>query len=396
MRKFMKALALTCLFVFMCGVTVSADAATNEREITANVVKKGTEVVQNFGEYSYSYTKSNMITIGGTPYYGKAIPIQIPEAGVLHLAFTGNQSISAYMNVSLFDGTANNRRVITVTNTAQGIANTDQYIEVSTPGKYYIALYTGTYYDQFTSNTVSFRPYVVSSKYGSVPVSVSGDVNKTRRVDFYRHDYKVSGKDMYIKYQAKAAGYVTIASKVGYGYVTLCNSKKKALSSQKTLNVNSSYASNKKVIYGVTKGTYYIKVKNYDAQFSLNMKLTKVSEKSGASKSKARTVSAKKTYKGTIVAGNKTVDWYKFKLTKSSRVSLDINGSTNDSFKITVYKGSKVMGSSYAYNDFKVQFRSVKQFTTKRASFSKGTYYIKVERANTQSSGYYSLKWQKK
>lgn len=391
MKRFMKALALACLFVFMCGVTVSADEAT----ITADVVKKGTEVVQNFAVHSYSYGKNDLVTIGNQTFCGKMIPIYVSEPGKLFFSFDQSSTLSVNVQVAFLNN-RNNSYGQHNSYSASSIKNGKHYVQVDVAGTYYILLNSSSYYSSITSNTVSFRSYVVSNSYGTTPISVSGDVNKTRRVDFYRHDYTVSGKDMYIKYQAKAAGYITIAPKVGSGYVTLCNSKKKELSGQKTLNANTSDASSKKVTYGVTKGTYYIKVKTYDLQFSLNMKLTKVSEKSGASKSNARTISAKKTYKGTIVAGKQTVDWYKFKLTKSSKVTIDFNGSTNSRFKITVYKGSKNMGSSDASDDFKVKLQSVRQFTSKRVKFAKGTYYVKVERANTQSSGYYSLKWQKK
>lgn len=304
-------------------------------------------------------------------------------------------ALSAGVQICLLNN-RNNAYGSSYSYSVSSIKNGKHYAQVDAAGTYYILLNSSSYYSSITTNSLSFRTYVVSKNYGTTPVSVSGDAGKTRSVTFYKHDYSVSGKDLYIKYQAKAAGYVTIAPKIGSGYVTLCNSKKKDLSGQRTLNAGSSYARSKKVVYGVTKGTYYIKVRTYDAQFTLNMKLTKISENSGASKKKAKTISANKTYKGTIVAGSNTVDWYKFKLSKSSKVTINVNGATNGTLKITVYKGSTSKGSASLSDDFKAKLQSVKQFTSTRTKFAKGTYYIRIERSNTQSSGYYSLKWQKK
>lgn len=391
MKRFMKLLPVICLLVFLCGVTVSAD----EAQITADVVKLGTENVESFAGHSYSYGKNDIVNINGASYCGKIIPIYVSEPGKLYFAFDENSSLSTSVQVC-FLSNRNSAYGSTYTYSASSIKSGKHYAQVDTVGTYYILLNSSSYYSSITTNTLSFRSYVVSNNYGTTPVSVSGDAGKTKNVTFYKHDYTVSGKELYIKYQAKAAGYVTITPKVGSGYVTLCNSKKKDLSGQKTLNVSSSYASNKKVTYGVVKGTYYIKVKTYDDQFSLNIKLTKISESSGSSKKKAKTIAVNKTRKGTIVAGNNKVDWYKFKLTKSSKVTINVSGATDGSFKITVYKGNSSKGYTYLYDDFSAKLQSVKQFSSTRTKFAKGTYYIKVERYYAKSSGYYSIKWQKK
>lgn len=83
MKRFLKLLPVICLFVFLCGVTVSAD----EAQITADVVKTGTENVQNFAVHSYSYGKNDLVNIGGKNYCGKIIPIYVSEPGKMYFAF---------------------------------------------------------------------------------------------------------------------------------------------------------------------------------------------------------------------------------------------------------------------------------------------------------------------
>ena len=63
---------------------------------------------------------------------------------------------------------------------------------------------------------------------------------------------------------------------------------------------------------------------------------TAIKEKSGKKKSKAVLIKKKKTKKGTIVAGEKRTDWYKFKVTKKKRVRVIMKGATNDQLKVVI------------------------------------------------------------
>ena len=192
----------------------------------------------------------------------------------------------------------------------------------------------------------------------------------------------------YIKYKAGVTGYVTLnATGSQSAYLTLCNSSRKALSSEDWIYGSSSTSN--RVAYGVKKGqTYYIKIKSSHNPFKLGLRETAVKEKSGSSKKKAVAVKANKTVKGSIQAGSKTADWYKIKVTKRKNVTITLKGSTNDKLQASVYTASgRNIGSTSMY-DYGYG-RSLKSV----GKLSKGTYYIKIVRGNSKSSGYYSLKW---
>ena len=93
------------------------------------------------------------------------------------------------------------------------------------------------------------------------------------------------------------------------------------------------------------------------------------------------------TYKGLIIAGSKTADYYKFKLSSSNKIRIYLKGSATDKFKATVYNGSKTVGTyTFSGNGFDGYIYSVGKWPA-------GTYYVKVQRADTKSSGYYTIKW---
>jgi hypothetical protein len=240
----------------------------------------------------------------------------------------------------------------------------------------------GTYYikTKGTSDVSKIR-YTYKSL-GSSPYTLA---NK-KSVTIYP---AVQKSAVYIKYKAANTGYVTLSKTDQNGsYVVLCNSKKSALSGKDWLYGNSS--TNNKRVYGVTKGkVYYFKITNtYSNKHVLKLTETKISEKSGASKAKAVKVSSGTTKKGTIQAGSKTADWYKFTITKAKKVSITLKGSSNDKLKITVYTSKgKSIGTTSGYGN------AFGQTLNSYGKLAKGTYYIKIERGNSKSSGYYSLKW---
>lgn len=195
------------------------------------------------------------------------------------------------------------------------------------------------------------------------------------------------GQVNYFAFKAPYTGYLKAegdanALSSAYCKVALCNSAKKALTGDTSLRYTPTY--------GVTKGkTYYIRVSaSYNPQGRYTFRVTnkKITEKSGKSKSKAVNVKKNKTIKGTIQVGSSQADWYKLKVTSNKKITINTTISTNDKIKIVVYKGGKQMYSRVAPNNTKLKIYSL-------GKVSKGTYYVKVQRANKNSSGYYTLKW---
>lgn len=187
----------------------------------------------------------------------------------------------------------------------------------------------------------------------------------------------------YFKFKATATGYVKCYANDPYIKVALCNSSKKALSAYTNARYNPTY--------GVVKGKwYYFKVSasnNSEGAYTFKVKNVKITEKSGRTMSKASTLKRNSTRKATITAGSGQADWYKLKLTSKKNLKVYMKGRTNDKLKIEIYRGKKKITTRTFYNNYN-------SYTLKSTGkWSKGTYYIKVYRGNSKSSGWYSLKW---
>lgn len=222
---------------------------------------------------------------------------------------------------------------------------------------------------------------------------------------------------VYIKFKPSKTGYVTFkmsnaSTQASYtnGYVTLCNSKKGLISTQDFFTDQQSGSVYNNVTYGVKKGTTYYLRLDIDVRDSLGTTVKaefKSQSKSSANKkSKAKNLGKSKTAKGIMIANENKADWYKIKLSKSQQLKLTFNVKTNgvgkyDGVKFSLYKSNGKLFTSDAYDYISRYYSgkgSVTYYMTKRGSskkygIPKGTYYIKAERANKTSSGYYTLKW---
>lgn len=214
----------------------------------------------------------------------------------------------------------------------------------------------------------------------------------------------------YIKFKATNTGYVTIkmqnasALDYAYGYITFCDSKKKALNSaNEKWDTSYDKAAYYTRSFGVKKGkTYYVKIESlYGVKVTATFK--KVTKSSNSSKAKAKTLKAKTTAKGVIIAGEKSVDWYKIKVSGNKKIQLSYTAKTNgdtdyNGIKVTLctkngkpYKSSDWV-SAWTPSSWYKAFRT-NSLTGQQVGVADGTYYIKVERYNKTSSGYYTLKW---
>lgn len=215
--------------------------------------------------------------------------------------------------------------------------------------------------------------------------------------------YVVTGDYNWIQFKAKADGYVQFSiacasalDNYSTGGWMLCNSSRTQISTYDKFDTSSTNAFMKNNVYGVQKGkTYYLRVLN-DLGVTVTAKFTAVKENSGSKKSKAKDIKKGKTVKGTIAAGTKKADWYKFKLTKTQTVKVSYAAKTNNELKITLYEGSRDMG--FVKMDFtsskKESTYIVNAYTKKKTKVKAGTtYYVKVEPMDTNSSGYYTFSW---
>ena len=231
------------------------------------------------------------------------------------------------------------------------------------------------------------------------------DFNKKANVTIKEADcHAVSGNYTWLKYTPKSDGYLTVkvsapegVTEPSKGYLALYSSTKSIVLSSKSIFYNTEYSANpywRQIAFGLQKGrTYYIRVKGENG-VKLSRTFKKVKQTSGISREKAKKLSKNKTITAIVPAGISNTDWYKVTLTKKQRLNLYYNVKTRGSFKISIYSSKQLIGSKNLYYTQKLRKLTLYIKTSgKKTGLDKGTYFIKVERANSDSSGYYKLKW---
>lgn len=176
--------------------------------------------------------------------------------------------------------------------------------------------------------------------------------------------------------------------------IVLCDKNLKPLEAKKGTAVSAS----KTAIYGINKGTYYIKVSK-QKKYVLGLSYASVPNNGGSSKSKAwQLPKQKKIYPGILAAGESSgkADWFRFKVTKTKKLQLSIENAVNGTVNFYVYgpglssKGALIRMSANSEGVYTI----VNKYGTPIKA-KKGTYYIKVVRNSNskKASGIYSIKW---
>lgn len=239
------------------------------------------------------------------------------------------------------------------------------------------AVKAGTYY---VKTRGAYDPYQLKYVFSTDPV-----IKKGKTVTMYPAN---SSQDIYVKYKATKTGYITLTNQNGSScYTTMCNNKKKVKSSEDFLYTG-------KNVYGVQKGkTYYIKVNSYWEKVSLKLQFKAINDKSKNKKSKATLLKKGKTLKGVIPVGVGKGDWYKINVPSTKVVKLYTNGVSNGNLKVYIYDADSKHSTYVTISDESSTTKIYNDYVNGKWVLKKGTYYIKVVRGNSKSSGWYSLKW---
>ncbi|MCQ4635677.1 pre-peptidase C-terminal domain-containing protein [Anaerovorax odorimutans] len=313
----------------------------------------------------------------GNGKYGFSQAVYLPSKGTLILAAYNYPESSKSVRFGLFKESSMANQIASGNyyGTINQGGSAGIVFKVPAAGTYYIGAYS-------TDFATSPQPFVVGVNMSAGFISgVDRTITSGSTIAVGQKDAQTN----YFKFKATQTGYLSVDCSESYNKITLCNSKKKALSNA----TNAGWTPT----YGVKKGTtYYVKVaagSNYYGGYQFYVTNKKITEKSGKKKSKAVTIKKKKTKKGTIIAGSSQADWYKFKLSGKKKFTLTMKGATNNTLKVAIYKknGKKVgKASKFPYNGKKLTI-------TPYGKLAKGTYYIKVYRGTKTSSGWYSLSW---
>lgn len=200
------------------------------------------------------------------------------------------------------------------------------------------------------------------------------------------------------KITVEKAGYLTFTvsgtnEKQVYAYLTLSNSKKKAISAESCVigvqGSDGTYTASK--TYMVSKGTYYIDadMKGARAQkYLISYSLTTAKDESGTSKAKAAVlVSGGKAKSGMLTQTSKVsnTDWYKVILKKSGNIVINVDAVCDGAVMLQV---TDATGKGAWYGSKRFETGSV-VFDT--GELPKGTYYVKVIKTELQSSAGYTI-----
>lgn len=322
-----------------------------------------------------------------------SIPVKIPAAGnfLINLVSTGNN------NVYLFDTPNPDADTKPIAAMALPASQSDSDIysfsaRVAKAGTYYLVFATDSYSSIQTALQVF---YAKALKSGSSTAVTSGKVRYA----------SVSGTGYrYFKITVPGTRYLKIDIPWGDGgqdaayKIKLMNSTKKKNLLKGIVNLKkdgrgyTTYA-------GIPKGTYYVAVSTAtDSAYSIKVTSTKVTDKSGSTRSKANRMYKGNSRSGIITAtqSSSSGDWYKLVLGSTQRVELDIitkSGGYSGGIKLSVYSGSKTKAfgtAEYYYGD---PNGTLHLYTSGYGDrLVKGTYYIKVQKYGS-GSGYYKLKW---
>lgn len=362
------------------GVNASLQAMTEMRSVTAVNINTTTEA----NAYKTGlYDRNNLWSI----------PVKIPAAGnfLINLVSTGNN------NVYLFDTPNPGADTKPIAAMALPASQSDSDIysfsaRVAKAGTYYLVFATDSYSSIQTALQVF---YAKALKSGSSTAVTSGKVRYA----------SVSGTGYrYFKITVPGTRYLRIDIPWGDGgqdaayKIKLMNSSKKKNLLKGIVNLKkdgrgyTTYA-------GVPKGTYYVAVSTAtDSAYSIKVTSTKVTDKSGSTRSKANRMYKGNSRSGIITAtqSSSSGDWYKLVLGSTQRVELDIitkSGGYSGGIKFSVYSGSKTKAFGTAEYYYGEPNGTLHLYTSGYGDrLVKGTYYIKVQKYGS-GSGYYKLKW---
>lgn len=385
MKKLLKKISCLILALLIALQAVPMIAMADEEGIAVDASAEEIAINNYFDlETDLDKETSYYNVIFDDPYEEFTKYINIEKEGVLLISIAAGDSSSYYsfkISVSSDSSFKNTLGTIYLFDDEEGKNKT---FKIDKAGKYYVKFEVTKRYD--ASGEIIF------------PVAFNFIPAGTRNVEVGQEyiAFQESGYgDIYYKVTVNKAGLLTAVitpdAASGYVYFTLLDKNKKELSKEEYVyHKDGKY----EYSYAVAKGTYYVKVKTSTGGYLIGFEAKAITDKGGASKSKATAIKVGgSAVNGICLATDKTsvVDWYKFNLSSSKNVKITIDYIADGkvTFEILDSKGKTLIGGTRRTYSGKgtIELES-------SGKFSKGTYYIKVykEKGNEKSSAYYSIK----
>lgn len=391
-------LALVLTTVFAGTEGVFADTAGNKIKMDGPTIgttfNKGAATMKAAEEDivvpAVNYNSNKSAKVYPTVAYSNAnliyTKVSIPKAGTFSFAIWAGASGA----VGLYSSLDASAKPIKTMNVSQSDFSDNDYDEFNVK-----VSKGGTYYLVFGSN--SSTPS--QSAFGVYYAPAGGSPSKN--VAYYGSS--VGSNYSYYKAKATATGYLTISFPAGTDgdyskySVKLMNSSKSKNLFKGVVNIDQ-YGRKFVTYAGVPKGTYYVAIKTTEDYYKVKWNFTKVSENSGSSRAKAKTLLKGSTKKGTVLVNqtSSNADWYKIKVNSSQTVKFAVNtltGGYSGGIRVSVYSAgkTKAFGSyDFYYGDSAGTLNPYTEYNG--GKLAKGTYYIKVQKYGS-ASGFYSIQW---
>lgn len=344
------------------------DLKTNQQvtELTPHIITTADEddyLNSSAYEVSISATEKQIV-----------MPIKVDKKGIVQYAYYDANGSSSSFSVSFYTDVACTSKL--------DYSNYNGTVKIPKAGTYYVNIYA------YSTATVTGD----SIKVSFLCNMVSGEDSQLKNKEWKVSAIIDSDNPIYYKVVVNNTGFIKLDIDTESSfYLTLCSSNKKALSDEIYI-----YSTDNKAAFAVPKGTYYLKCStSYSSNvFAIRSTSYSVKDASGSSKSKAAALKIGTEKKGLLLPGDKTSknDWFKFTLTKATKVNLVVNGNVSSGkirFEIT---SSSLRGSASGYlnkvgDSYTTQ---LKTYTTE--TLPKGTYYIRFYKDSSKTSGDYSVK----
>ena len=381
-----------CLMMAVVFVPTMAFAADKQDEFIVNNVTKPSEINGELSKFS--------IDRGAYPEIedGFIEPVSLTE-GVIGVYATMK---ALYPDPDLDDGEANVKFGIfydkVCNNPVDGVMNIDQYssddgdgtdyyFQIPEAGDYYLYVYALYSEDPQKDDWHGSTHIDVNMCINQYEEAKDGTVLKNDTV--YGVKSQPDAKHTF-KYENANTGLLTLN--------TDQDTHTELLQSSGEL-IGKEYLDDQVVSFGVKENTeHQLDVKNLSALYNaygyyIFTESTPMVTQAGPSKAKAKTLKKGAAKNALFIAGEENPQWFKFKLTKKSKIKLKISGKTSHQLNFHFYKGKKKKEIKML-ETYIADFHENRSITSS-SKLSKGTYYVNITQGKL-SSGSASIMWKYK
>lgn len=345
-------------------------------EIKAVTIKTGKEGLDN-----NNYT-GKLSAVGDDGYVrGSVIKVTTDCSGLLRFHYQGNNS--DIVSITVYSDEGLTKDIAYTSLNASSKTEISMGLSIPKAGTYYASVRT------FEEEDIDFT--IAADIYSSDDDSLTEGKSKLVTL--------LSNKDSnFYKITLKSQGIVKV-------YTTYANGKKcyadvdiyeAAGGKRKLVSKGASLAEGS--VNGLAQGTYYIKLSNgSDSYYSIKYKFTAINDKSGAKKTKAASLKLGTGSKGLILAKDSTSkeDWYKITLNKAQHVTITYTGDVTGDVTLSFYDSENYLFGKLYIDEYTAKDSAIPYVGNGNSKkLPKGTYYVKVTKDGSSTSGAYSIKIQ--